>query len=255
MICPHCGHENAEGRKYCRGCAKALASEPTAAKSVPPIPAQPVDSSSVPSSVNSSPIDPFTADSSFADSSFEKPVGPAISKKVIAIAAGLVVVIAGLVFWFTHKSDHGTNVQAEQAQDPINTVAYHPDPASLKNREYLMAALHLIVAQQEARLADDPDDLNVCAVNIFGDDDLGRHVRQSHYIIDQQCQPRTADGIALRNGFTVTAVPKSDSNPADAPSYCVDQTKIIRRYADAHEVNNATNVQHLTCPIDGQPVE
>jgi len=118
-----------------------------------------------------------------------------------------------------------------------------------------MAALRLIVAQQEARLADDPDDLNVCAVNVFGDDELGRHVRESHYMIDQQCQPLTAEGRAIRDGFTVTATPKSDGNPAGAPTYCVDQTRIIRRYADANEANDATRVQHLTCPLDGQPTE
>ena len=118
-----------------------------------------------------------------------------------------------------------------------------------------MAALRMIVAQQEARLADDPDDLNLCAVKLLGNDELGQHVRASRYIIDQECQPRTDDGRAIRNGFTVTATPKLEDNPAGTPTYCVDQTKIIRRYTDSNTVNNATSVQHLTCPLDGQPVQ
>ncbi len=247
MICPHCGHENAEERKYCRGCTKALAAEPAAAKSTSPTDDQPVDSTlDDPPAIKI--LDPFAEDSSPVPSS-----APVVSKKLIGIAAVLVVAIGGLAFWFVHKSDRDHDAQA--AQSAVNSVAYHPDAESPQNREHLMAALRLIVAQQEARLADDPDDLNVCAVNVFGDDELGRHVRESHYMIDQQCQPLTAEGRAIRDGFTVTATPKSDGNPAGAPTYCVDQTRIIRRYADANEVNDATRVQHLTCPLDGQPTE
>lgn len=240
MNCPHCGFENQEGRRYCRGCAKPLASEPAAAQSPEPVSDH---AESVP--VNSSSVDSFATNPS-------APSSPALNKKVIAAAPVLVVVVAGLAFWFTHKSGHDQDARSES---PLNNVAYHPDAASLKNREHLMAALRLIVALQEARLAEDPDDLNVCGVNVFGNDDLGEHVRQSHYIIDQQCQPRTPDGRAIRTGFTVTAMPKSEGNPTDAPAYCVDQTKIIRRYADLNEVHNATSVQHLTCPLDGQPLE
>jgi hypothetical protein len=243
MNCPHCGFANQEGRRYCRGCSKPLASEPAASKSPEPIPDQ-----ADPTPVNPPSVDSFATNAS-------APSSPALNKKVIAIAAVLVVVLAALVFWFTHKSDLDQDAQSRTTQSPVNSVAYRPDAASLKSREHLMAALRLIVAQQEARLAEDPDDLNVCGVNVFGNDDLGEHVRQSHYIIDQQCQPRTPDGRAIRTGFTVTAIPKSDSNPADAPTYCVDQTKIIRGYADLNEVHNATSVQHLTCPLDGQPVE
>jgi hypothetical protein len=226
-----------------------LASEPAVAKSTPPTGDQPVDSAS-----NDPPpiktLDPFAEDSSPVPSS-----APVVSKKLIAIAAVLVVVISGLALWFVHKSDRDRDAQAAQTQSALNSVAYHPIAESPENREHLMAALRLIVAQQEARLADDPDDLNVCAVNVLGSDELGGHVRESHYMIDQQCQPRTAEGRAIRNGFTVTAMPKSEGNPAGAPTYCVDQTKIIRRYAYADEVNNATSVQHLTCPVDGQPTE
>jgi hypothetical protein len=248
MLCPHCGRENTEGRKYCRGCAKALAPEP-AAESTPPIDDQPVDSTfDDPPAIKI--LDPFAEDSSPVTSS-----APFVSKKLIAIVVVLVVVIGGLAFWFVHKRNRDRDAEEARAQSAVNGVAYHPDAESPENREHLLAALRLIVAQQEARLADDPDDLNVCAVNVFGNDELGGHVRESHYIIDQQCQPRTAEGKALRNGFTVTAMPKSDSNPPGAPTYCVDQTKIIRRYADASEVNDATGVQHLTCPLDGQPTE
>jgi hypothetical protein len=252
MICPHCGHENAEGRKYCRGCAKALASEPVAAKSTPPTHDQPAHSTVADSTVVDPPaikiLDPFAEDSSPAPPS-------AVSKQVIVIAALLAIVIGGVVFWFMHKRDRDREAQAAQAESALNNVAYHPIAESPENRQHLLAALRLIVAQQEARAADDPDDLNVCAVNLFGNDELGRHVRESHYIIDQQCQPRTAEGRAIRNGFTVTATPKSEDNPAGAPTYCVDQTKVIRRYTEANEVNDATSVQHLTCPLDGQPTE
>jgi len=246
MLCPHCDHENAEGRKYCRFCAKALAPEPAAAKATPPAhepPAEPtVDE---PPAIKI--LDPFADDSSPIPSS-----NPVLSKKVIAIAAVLMVVAGGLVFWFMHRNGHGQDAQSES---PVTGVAYHPDAESPQNRGHLLAALRLIVAHQEARLADDPDDLNICAVNVSGDDELGGHVRESHYIIDQQCQPRTADGRAIRDGFTVTAMPKSEGNPAGAPGYCVDQTKIIRRYADAGAVYDATRVQHLACPLDGQPTE
>jgi zinc-ribbon domain len=262
MICPHCGFENQDGRKYCRACAKSL-SAPTAAASVVPTHDQ-MDElpSGDPTPVDSNPIDQLAehapgTDSLRADFHSEGPAASSsgVNKKVIAIAAVLVVAIAGGAFWFLQKGDHSKDPDSGQTQGPVSSVAYHPDAASVKNREHLMAALRLIVAQQEARLADDPDDLDVCAVNTFSDNELGQHARESHYIIDQQCQPRTADGRAIRNGFTVTATPKVEGNPADAPTYCVDQTKIIRRYADSSEVTNATSVQHLTCPVDGQPVQ
>lgn len=253
MICPHCGHENTEGRKYCRGCAKPLASQPAAAKSTPPAHDRPVDST-----VDDLPaikiLDPFAEDSSPATSSAPAVSKKIVSRKIIAVAAALVV-IGGLALWFVHKRNRDRDAEAALAQSALNSVAYHPDAESPQNREHLLAALRLIVAQQEARLAEDPDDLNVCSVNVFGDDDLGQHVRESHYIIDQQCQPRTAEGIALRNGFTVTATPKSEGNPVGAPTYCVDQTKVIRRYTQPNEVNDATSVQHLTCPLDGKPTE
>lgn len=244
MICPHCGFENQDGRRYCRGCAKGLASEPATAKPDTPNSAPPPESAPL----QSSGLDPLANDSQIT-------LPAAVNKKIIAVSAALVVVLAGLVFWFAHKGDREQEEQSAGSQSTINSVAYHPDAASLKNREHVITALRLIVAQQEARLADDPDDLNVCGVNVFGNDDLGEHVRQSHYIFDQQCQPRTSDGRAIRTGFTVAAMPKSEGNSGDAPSYCVDQTKIIRRYADPNEVHNATSVQHLTCPPDGQPVE
>ena len=262
MICPHCGFENQDGRKYCRGCAKSLAA-PTALADVAPTHDQMVDSpSGDPTPVDSNPIDHAAVNAANPHSLSVDPhsAGPSaspsgVNKKVIAIAAVLVVAIGGGVFWFMQKSDHAKDAGSGQAQSPLSSVAYHPDAASVKNREHVMAALRLIVAQQEARLADDPDDLDVCAVNTFSDNELGQHARESHYIIDQQCQPRTADGRAIRNGFTVTATPKLENNPADAPAYCVDQTKIIRRYADSSEVTNATSGQHLVCPVDGQPVQ
>ena len=249
MICPHCGHKNPEERKYCRGCAKMLALPPAAAEPAPLTDEQRADSTPVdlPAIKN---LDPFADDASFEPSS-----APAVSPKVIAIAAVLIAVIAGAVFSFMHKSARDQDAQAAQAQSTVNNVAYHPIVESPENHEHLLAALHLIVAQQEARLADDPDDLNVCAVNVLGNDELGGHVRESHYIIGQQCQPLTADGRAIRDGFTVTATPKIEGNPTGAPAYCVDQTKIIRRYADADKVNDATGVQHLTCPLDGEVVE
>lgn len=244
MICPHCGHENADGRKYCRFCAKALASEPAAVKFTPSAHDQPGDSTlGEPPAIKI--LDPFADDSSPAPTS-----DPVLSKKVIAIAAALTVVVVSLVFWFMHK-----NGRDQDAQSTVTSVAYHPDAESPINREHLLAALRLIVAQQEGRLADDPDDLNICAVNVSGNDELGGHVRESHYIIDQQCQPRTAEGRAIRDGFTVTATPKIEGNPVGAPTYCVDQTKIIRRYTDASAVDDATRVQHLTCPLDGKPTE
>jgi len=249
MICPHCDHDNAEGRKYCRFCAKALASEPAAAQPAPLTDDQLADSTPAdPLPIKN--LDPFAEDSSSAPSP-----GLSGSQKIIAIAAVLVVVIGAVAFWFMHKSNRDLSTQAESAQNLVNSVAYHPIVESPENREHLMAALHLIVAQQEARLADDPDDLNVCAVNVFGGDELGGHVRESHYLIDQQCQPLTAEGKAIRNGFTVTATPKIEGNPAGAPAYCVDQTKIIRRYADAGALSDATGGQHLICPLDGQPVQ
>jgi hypothetical protein len=260
MNCPHCGFENQEGRKYCRGCAKALAAPPAAASSeaessdqladAPSVDASTVDSSSVHSSSAHAP-----SEESHAPALSSAPATSGISRNLIAVVATLVLILAGGAFWFMHKSGHDQDTQTAQAQSPVANAAHHPDAASLKTREHVLAGLRLIVTQQEARLADDPDDLNVCAVNVFGSDDLGSLVRESHYIFDQQCQPQTADGRAIRNGFTVTATPKVEDNPSDAPTYCVDQTKIIRFYADSNEVNNATSVQHLTCPADGKPIQ
>ncbi len=273
MNCPHCGFLNQEGRKYCRGCAKALAAPPAITPSEPApadaqldesaVQASAVDSSSVQSSsVQSSSAQPPIADrpterSFESNSSSASAPASGISRNVIviAIAAVLVIAIAGGAFWFLHKGGNDTSAQAAPAQTPVANAAYHPDAAAQKTHEEVLAALRLIVARQEARLAEDPDDFNVCAVNVFGNDDVGTHARESHYIFDQQCEPLTADGRAIRKGFTITATPKVEDNPADAPTYCVDQTRIIRRYTDSSEVNNATSVQHLTCPLDGQPLQ
>lgn len=78
MMCPHCSHENAEGRKYCRRCGKPLARE-----AVPILPTSPALQPQAPSArtIQPSLINPALSKPALSKPSPSKPV---LSKMAVA---------------------------------------------------------------------------------------------------------------------------------------------------------------------------
>jgi len=88
MMCPHCSHENAEGRKYCRRCGKPLARE-----AVPTFPASPTP----PQVPSAGTIKPSLSNPSLSKPSLSKPAlnRPSPSKPVLSKMA-----VASLILSF-----------------------------------------------------------------------------------------------------------------------------------------------------------
>lgn len=283
MLCPHCGFENVEGRKYCRGCAKALAPEVVAARSTPQ--AQSVPPLAV---TPSAPTINRMAVASFGLSflGFIPPVGIAsvvlghISRKQIAASQGrqtgtglaftalilsygqlfLVALIFCLVVAIAHelnaKMGGDRYFRAALLERIMNGDPNHPSAAVMaKNGSNLMDALHLIQARQDAYQAENG---NVACQLIYleaagREDELSVHVRNSHYSVQIVCRGLDSSGHVTQ--YAVTAFPITEANPPNVPVYCFDETKTIRRYSDANEITGSVFYRHLPCPEDGQPVE
>jgi hypothetical protein len=294
MLCPHCGHDNPAGRKYCRGCAKSLAADakPVTPPASGPAAAGPIPVTGRPAISQPAITPPVISKMAIASLglsflAFLPPVGIVsvvmghISRRQIAASqgrqtgswfafAGLILSYAQLLvmgflfllvisfgFEANHNLDRNRYVRAALVERILNGDPNHPSAAVMaKNGENLMDALHLIQARQETYQAEHSGNY-ACALNYLEppgrDDELTAHVRNSHYALQLVCRRLNSDGRA--DQYAVSAVPRSGSNPPNAPIYCLDETKVIRRYTDANEVNGAVLYQHQPCPEDGQPAE
>ena len=287
MRCPHCGFDNTEGRRFCKGCAKPLSA---AAQTTPPVPPQPVPLRSnvtIPASTPSPDVHPLAiASLALSFLAFIVPLGIAsvvmghISRKVItgsggrqkgtglafagliisylqlAVVALIFVVAISLGYQANQKLGQDRYVRAALVERMLNGDPNHPSAAAMaQNDSNLRDALHLILARQEDYRKEHGN--YACNLNYLEpdnrDDELAAHVRDSHYGVRLFCRRLNDKGYV--DEYTVTGFPDPESNPPNAPVYCADETKSIRRYSDGASVISATQNHTDTCPDDGQAVE
>lgn len=299
MLCPDCGRENADGRKFCRACAKPLASEvlseAISAKPAPstvPVVMSPLPTARVPTSAASAPVVNRMAIASFALSvlTFIVPVGIAavvmghVSRRQIANSqgrqtgtgwafAGLIIgylqlavvallMAAAVGFWrdLNRHLDHDPYVRAALVERIMNGDPDHPSAAVMaKNGKNLVDALRLIPARQEAYQARNSGTYACQLIyleNLGTDDELIVLVRNSHYGVQLRCGKLNDEKTAVVQ-YSVIAMPNPAANLPDAPSYCADETKTIRRYANTNTdgLSAILMYQRQSCPEDGEIVE
>ena len=292
MLCPHCGHDNADGRKFCRACAKPLAPEVISAKPaspVVPIVASPVPTTRLPTST---PLVNRMAIASFALSflTFIVPVGIAavvmghISRRQIANSqgrqtgtgwafAGLIIsylqlavvallMVAAVGLWsdINRHLDRDHYVRAALVERIMNGDPDHPSAAVMaKNGKNLIDALHVIQERQEAYQARNAGSYACQLIyleNLGTEDELIVLVRNSHYKVEVRCGGMNESKTAIVQ-YSVIAMPNRTANPPNAPSYCADETKTIRRYASTNTdgLSAVLMYQRQSCPEDGEVVE
>jgi Domain of unknown function (DUF4190) len=129
-----------------------------------------------------------------------------------------------------------------------------------RQRRDAIDAMRLIHAGEVNYLAGHLDEGYACQMyqlsSAISENELSMHIRNSHYEIRiDQCRGADVQHLSDRV-YAAVAIPRSDSNPSDAPLYCVDQTGVARRYAagvvDLHRV---ILYEHQSCPESGEPVE
>jgi hypothetical protein len=84
------------------------------------------------------------------------------------------------------------------------------------------------------------------------DNELNLHIVNSHHKVKiYQC------GAGDNPIFSAVAIPWGDSNPPDSPTFCVDQTGVLRRYAasEVNELNRTLLTDRQPCPQSGEVVE
>jgi hypothetical protein len=283
MLCPHCGHENVDGRKYCRACAKPLVAELVPAK--PPLPA-PSNPATLPPSTAATNM---MAVASLALSllAFIVPLGIAsvvmghISRGQIARSngrqtgswfafAGLVlsylqltvvgilfVVLGSVALNIKHHLDHDRYVRGALVERLVAGDPRHPSAAMADEyRRNAVDSLRLIRARQDSYRDSRPGGYACTLLDLTNDDaEIKLHVIQSHYVLQVVCQPDPQTGVV--HGYSVSAIPRSDNNPADAPAYCLDSTGTIRKYGieAAQALISKTFMSREPCPDDGEPID
>ena len=293
MVCPNCGRENIEGRKFCRFCARPLTgvaapSQPAMPSALPSSPHAPLPSQAS----NRPPVTNTMAIASFGLSflAFILPLGIAsvvmghISRRQIAKSAGrqrgtglafaglilsyFQLAVVGLICLAVGVELFGLNGELDRHPDARAALAarfkygdpYHPNATQInQHRQNAIDALRLIAARQGEYLAAHPDEGYACQVYLLESgasegSELGAHLRDSRYEIKiAQCRGTREN----ENQYAVTAIPRSDFNPPDSPVYCLNQTGIIRKYSDkqTNDMNIAILFQHDTCPSQGEIIE
>ena len=319
MVCPHCGHENVEGRKYCRGCAKPLHPEEAAPKPVAPKLAtsrlaQPKSADpvfvSTPAPVNPTESSVHGAGHSFDPDSGQGTFIPSVSIHPMATAclalsflamilpvgiaavvmghvsraqiakhrgrytgdwlafAGLLISYLQLAFVSLILFSAGSTLNRMSIAINRDDVAreailsqfkfFTPKPhlEAARQRQDAKSALRLIGASESELFSGRPDRKYSCDFPSLGwdtrDNELNLTIARSHYSIKiDDC------GGIDRAAYSATAIPWADSNPANAPSFCIDQTGLLRRYPPemVNALNHALLHDHLPCPESGEVVQ
>jgi hypothetical protein len=284
MRCPHCGHENVEGRWYCRGCAKPLAAD--AAPPLKPVPPAPPLAPTPTTVTGSSTVHPMAIAclalsvlASFLPLGIAAAVMGHISRSQIAKSngkkTGTWLAFAGLVicyfqFFFVlllamglGSTWHRMNENLDRYPDSRAALAEqfakvrHPSAAdAARHRQDAIDALRLISASEKEFFAAHLEREYSCDFYPMGwdatrDNELNLHIAFSRYAIKiYYC------GAGDNPTFSAVAIPASDSNPPDAPAYCVDQTGVLRRFSTGqiNEMNFALR-DRQSCPQSGEVVE
>ena len=291
MLCPHCGHDNVDGRKYCHACAKPLAQETRSIESAIP---RATAVASTPFPISASPSTPTVsgmAITSFALSflAFILPLGIAaavmghMSRSQIARSngrqTGTWLAFAGLVITYLEfaamvlvgiaafAAVHGLNQDLSRDRHSramlLQAIYAHHQRTNTdyaRQRRDVVDALRLIHASEADYLGAHPEEGYACQIYQLGTvtpNELNLHIVNSHYEIKiDQCRGADEQHIDDRV-FAAVAIPRSDSNPAEAPVYCVDQTGVVRRYraAAVNDLHQAILFEHKSCPESGETVE
>ncbi len=288
MLCPHCGHDNVEGRRFCRNCAKPLAVESATPIIAPPPPVTPTFEAPAFASPPSKPRVNSMAIASLVLSAFAiiPPLGIAsivlghISRKEIARSQGrqtgagiaftaliasylqfavlLLIAIGIASIWHRMNRELGHNEFARAALVEQLESARGPSASDVQRQQrHAIDALRLIHAAQIEYLAAHPEQGYSCELSQLGWDtttpnELTLHMIESHYEMKiYQC--RGADNPS----YVVVAIPRSDHNPPNSPPYCVDQTGIVKQTEPAMSdlMIQAILREHKPCPESGIPVE
>jgi uncharacterized protein DUF4190 len=289
MICPHCGFDNPEGRKYCRGCTKPLAPEPAVATAFPPV--QPLLVVPAPAPALDAPKVNRLALASFGLSmlGFIPPIGIAsivmghISRKQIAASGGretgngyaftalllsygqlfLVALIFCLAVVILHELNLKMNgdqyFRAALLERIMNGDPNHPSGSQASQQpENALAALRLIEGRQESFHLEHPQgNAYGCHINELTpgdrDDEVWIRIRAANYSVQVTCRMKVSNGVAWADGWQAMAYPRAIGT--SEPIYCLDETKVIRRYMDQNALGTLTPYAAQSCPENGIPVE
>lgn len=289
MICPDCGFDNPEGRNFCRGCTKPLAPEPAVPATAAPLP--PLPAPLIPAPAPDSPKVNRLALASFGLSilGFIPPIGIAsvvmghMARKQIAASQGretgagyaftglllsygqlfLVALIFGLLVVIARelnqKVDGNQYFRTALLERIMNGDPNHPSGSQVsQQQENALAALRLIEGRQETFRDEHPQgNAYACQINEltpgFRDDEVWVRIRAANYAVNVTCRMKVANGIAVAEGWQATAYPRAESTRE--PAYCMDETKIIRRYDNESALGTMTPYAAQPCPENGQPVE
>ncbi len=295
MLCPHCGHDNVDGRKYCRACAKPLAQESISVKSAFSLPSQPSPSIPTPAASPALPSTPNVNGMAIASLAlsflaFILPLGIAaavmghMSRSQIAKSngrqTGTWLAFAGLVITYLQLAaaslvciaiivalqNMNQNLDRDRHARAALLAAmysYHRPTAEdyARQRRDAIDAMRLIRAGEVSYLAGHPDEGYACQMYQLGwaipSNELNMHIMNSHYEVKiDQCRGADVQHLDDRV-YAAEAIPRSDRNPSDAPVYCVDQTGVLRRYTPGmvNELHQVILFEHKSCPESGEPVE
>ncbi len=141
----------------------------------------------------------------------------------------------------------------------INGDPNHPSGSQASGQQQnALAALRLIEGRQETFQADHPQgNAYACHINEltpgFRDDEVWVRIRAANYAVNVTCRMKVHDGLAVAEGWQATAYPRAEGERE--PAYCMDETKIIRRYDNESALGTMTPYAAQPCPDSGQPVE
>jgi len=187
----------------------------------------------------------------------ERGMGVAFTALIFSYLQFVVVMIIFLALipvWneMTRALNSRPYLRAALLQRIENGDPYHPSKAALEqSNKDLMDALHLIRARENSYHA--RADSYVCSLSQLTADDqeLKMHVDHAYGRIRLFCRYTPPDSNP--HGYVVTAFHNGIS---DSRIYCLDQTEVIRAYANDRvgDVRGHTFMLE-PCPEDGEPVE
>lgn len=293
MICVHCAHDNPEGRKYCRNCAKPLASEIAGESVIGARPAATAAAAPPKPTLNklalASLVTGFLA--------LLPPFGLAavvlghLSRGQVAKSGGRqqgkTMAFAGLILGYGQLAIFAVlllgffglmqDIRGDLAKHPDTRAALldrlaHGDPnkvtpeKSARQEATAVQALHLIQAKETQYLAEHPEEGYACQMYQVGwdpgaDTELDALLRESHYdtkFIRCGSIPATASTPATGPMYVMLSIPRSEGNGAESPVFCLDSTNGIERYSSAQSGDAIAAIMTSRtdpCPLTGTHVD
>jgi uncharacterized protein DUF4190 len=181
--------------------------------------------------------------------------GLVITYLQFAVLAIVCIVIVGGLQEMNRNLDRGRHTRAALV---AAIYSYHrrTDADYTRQRRDVVDALRLIDASQADYLAaNEGYACQLWQLNTVTPTEVNMHIVNSHYEVKiDQCRGADAQRPDDR-AYVAVAIPRSEWNPADAPVYCIDQNRVIRRYSPATDLNRIVLFEHKSCPDSGEPVE